>query len=121
MCAWTAAASSQGGVTHLALGVVEVSGHSDDGLLNLVVQELGRVSNQLAQDLWTGRSGTKEASAHPNSREGASKPSTPGTLRQAGMALATPAPDVLHLMPGALAACSPRTAAPQLNAGLILL
>mmetsp|Transcript_18136 Transcript_18136/g.45687 ORF Transcript_18136/g.45687 Transcript_18136/m.45687 type:complete len:175 (+) Transcript_18136:1999-2523(+) len=35
----------------LALGVVEVGGHSDDRLLHLVVQELGGVSRQLAQHL----------------------------------------------------------------------
>jgi hypothetical protein len=121
MCTRKATASSQGGITHLALGVVEVGGHSDDSLLDLVVQELGRVSNQLAQDLCTGKSRPKEDSSHPASREGASKPSTPGTLLQAGMVHATPAPGILHLMPQALAACSPGSAAPQLIAGLILL
>lgn len=36
---------------HLALGVIEVGGHSDDSLLHLVVQELGGISRQLAQHL----------------------------------------------------------------------
>jgi hypothetical protein len=35
--------------SHLALGVVEVSGHGDNGLLDLVIQELGSVISQLAQ------------------------------------------------------------------------
>jgi hypothetical protein len=38
---------------HLTLGIVEVGWHSDDCLLNLVVQELSSISCQLAQDLGT--------------------------------------------------------------------